>query len=194
VVVALNHCIDLLKNKQTDTNVPNEAVALALVEHFVGDIHQPLHCTARYEPGNPHKTDLGGNTVTVTNLVQTPWPNLHTFWDESYRRHYRAGKVEAFPEAKHTDGPGSPELKKWLRRVRANEPTKPDLHVDIAKWAGETHTLGCQQVYGTLGEPYGSTNITLRSAYVVAATRTARRQLCLAGYRLGNLLNEIYGQ
>jgi hypothetical protein len=33
--------MNLLKNKKTDALVPNESVALALVMHFVGDIH---HC------------------------------------------------------------------------------------------------------------------------------------------------------
>jgi hypothetical protein len=50
VVVALPDCVNLLKHHETNALVPNESVALALVMHFVGDIHQPLHTTGRYDP------------------------------------------------------------------------------------------------------------------------------------------------
>jgi hypothetical protein len=58
---------------------------------------------ARYNP-NPkpppdeYKDDAGGNGVSLANFVDTPWPpNLHTFWDEAYRRYYEAGQVKASP-------------------------------------------------------------------------------------------------
>jgi hypothetical protein len=61
VDVALTHCVDLIKTKQFDALVPNESVALALVMHFVGDIHQPLHTTGRYDPETHKQNDAGGN-------------------------------------------------------------------------------------------------------------------------------------
>jgi hypothetical protein len=58
----------------------------------------------------------------------------------------------------------------------------------------ETHEIACSQVYGTLGEPYGAKNITLKEKYVTDSTQIARRQLVLAGYRLAALLNDLYGK
>lgn len=199
VVTALNHCVELIKEKKTDALVPSEAVALALVEHFVGDIHQPLHTTARYNP-NPkptdkYKDDAGGNGVSVANLADTPWgKNLHTFWDEAYRRHYENGEVKAMPALSETNALGSAEMKEWLKRLESSAPAKPDLHFDVKAWVLETHEIACAQVYGTLGEPYGARDIKLQEKYVNDSVQLARRQIVLAGYRLAALLNELYGK
>ncbi len=198
VVVALAHCVDLIRRHRTDALAPNEAVALALVMHLVGDIHQPLHCAVRYNPHPPglhrYQNDGGGEGVPVTNLAQTARPNLHTFWDEAYRRYDETGEVKASPPINETDPPGSPAIESWLARLQPDAPVDADLHFDPARWALETHALGCAQAYGTLGEPDGNGDITLRAAYVTEATRTARHQIMLAGYRLAALLNDLYGQ
>jgi len=190
LVTALDHCVTLIRQKKTDALVPSEPVALALVMHLAGDAHQPLHTTCRHNP-NPKPTDkyhndAGGNAVTLTNLADTPWgKNLHTFWDEAYRRYYENGAVRALPET---------ELKAWPDRLAADHPVNPDLITrDTKKWIRETHAIGCAQAYGTLGAPYGARNITLTEKYVTAAAHTARRQLVLAGHRLAALLNELYG-
>src|ERR1043166_9744006 len=199
VIAALHHCVELIENKQADSLVPKEAVALALLIHFVGDIHQPLHTTARYnpdpKPGDKYKDDAGGNGVTVANLVDTPWSkNLHTFWDEAYRRFYKDGEVKAMPELSETNALGSAEMKDWMKRLEPDAPAKPDLQFDAKKWALETHEIACAQVYGTLGEPYGARNIKLQEKYADEATKTARRQIILAGYRLAALLDDLYGK
>ena len=194
VVVALTHCVNLIKNKQTDALAPNESVALALAMHFVGDIHQPLHTTGRYDPETHKRDDAGGNGVTVANLADTSWPNLHTFWDEAYRRYYENGEVKAMPRLKEANAPGSPELKAWLKKLHLNVPEKLDTHFDAKKWALEVHEIACTQVYGTLGEPYGAKNIKLKEVYVKQGARTARHQLVVAGHRLAALLNDLYGK
>src|SRR5207253_1957602 len=51
------------------------AWALAWVFHIVGDLHQPLHTTARQLAANPNKSDNGGNGV------QYKGDTLHHFWD-----------------------------------------------------------------------------------------------------------------
>jgi len=199
VIVALNHCVALIKNRQIDSLVPNEPVALALVMHFVGDIHQPLHTTTRYnpdpKPGDRYKDDAGGNGLTVTNLLDTQWPkNLHTFWDEAYRRYYKNGDVKATPELLEATALGSPEMKGWIKRLEHDAPIKSDLQFDPKAWALEGHAIACTQVYGTLGAPYGSRDVKLQQRYVNEAVRTARRQIVLAGCRLAALLNELYGK
>jgi hypothetical protein len=92
IVVALPYCVNLIKTKQFDALVPSESVAMALVIHFVGDIHQPLHTTGRYNP-NPKPDDntrtTPAATASASPISRTQWPpNLHTFWDEAYRRYY----------------------------------------------------------------------------------------------------------
>ncbi len=199
VITALNHCISVIKTKKTDELVPSESVALALLIHFVGDIHQPLHTTARYnpdpKPDDKYKDDAGGNGVTLANLVDTPWwKNLHTFWDEAYRRYFEKDEVKALPELKKATALGSPEMQEWLKKLAPDAPTKPDLQFDAKKLVLEAHALACAEVYGTLNEPYGAKNVKLTEKYVTQSTKIARRQIVLAGYRLGALLNELYGQ
>jgi hypothetical protein len=199
VITALNLCVELIRNHQTNSLVPSEPVALALLVHFAGDIHQPLHTTARYNP-NPkpddkYKDDAGGNGVTVANLADTPWgKNLHTFWDEAYRRYYEKGEVKASPALSETNALGGAEMKEWIKRLATGEPVKPSLEFDAKQWALEAHEIACAHVYGKLGEPYGARNVKLREDYVTESTRIARRQIVVAGYRLGALLNELYGK
>jgi hypothetical protein len=199
VVVALPYCVNLIKTKQFNALVPNESVAMALAMHFVGDIHQPLHTTARYNP-NPkpddqYRDDAGGNGVSLANLVDTPWPpNLHTFWDEAYRRYYEAGEIKAAPRLDEALAPDAPELKDWVKRFAPNAPANPDLKFDVMAWANESHAIACSQVYGTLDAPYGAKNVKLTEAYVKAGTLTARQRIDLAGYRLAALLNDLYGK
>jgi hypothetical protein len=64
----------------------------------------------------------------------------------------------------------------------------------VKKWVMESHEIACTQVYGTLGEPYGAKNIKLTEKYVTEGQNTARRQIVLAGYRLAELLNDLYGK
>jgi hypothetical protein len=200
VITVLNHCVDLIKNKKTDALVPDEAVALAVIEHCVGDIHQPLHTTARYNP-NPkpddrYKDDAGGNGVSLANLADTPWgKNLHSFWDEAYRRSYKDGEVKATsPMLNEATAVGSPEMKDWMKELKSYAPSKPDLGFDAKKWALESHEIACTQVYGTLGAPYGARDVKLSEKYVTDAQNTARHQIVLAGYRLAALLNDLYGK
>jgi hypothetical protein len=198
LIVALAHCVNLIRHHRTDALVPDEAVALALVMHLVGDIHQPLHCATRYYPPGTQpgrfRDDGGGEDVPVANLAQTARPNLHTFWDEAYRRYAESGEVIADPPINEADPPDSPALESWLARLKPGAPLDPDLRFNPTQWALETHALGCAQAYGTLDKPGDNGNVTLHSAYVTEATRTARRQIMLAGYRLAALLNDLYGQ
>jgi hypothetical protein len=199
VIAALNLCVGVIKNKKTNELVPSEAVALALVMHFVGDIHQPLHTTARYnpnpKPGDKYRDDAGGNGVSVANLVDTPWSkNLHTFWDEAYRRFYQDGEVKATPELAEVDVMTNPATKEWMKRLEADAPSNPNLQFDAKGWALESHAIACTMVYGTLDEPYGARNIKLQEKYVNEAVQIARHRIVLAGYRLAALLNELYGQ
>ncbi len=50
---------------------PARAEALKFLVHFVGDIHQPLHCADNH--------DRGGNDITVAFFKAST--NLHAVWD-----------------------------------------------------------------------------------------------------------------
>jgi hypothetical protein len=55
-----------------------KSYALRLLIHYVGDIHQPLHATARVNSKYP-KGDAGGNFVSIP--IKGGAKNLHSVWD-----------------------------------------------------------------------------------------------------------------
>lgn len=92
-------CVDVLKGDEPENNARKitKSIAVILLAHYVGDIHQPLHVGAEYFDAqgraiNPDKgatglDDEGGNTLvlnlvegTAPQLVKRP-PKFHGFWD-----------------------------------------------------------------------------------------------------------------
>lgn len=70
-VMAIKAQIETLKNpKSTDEQ---KALALKILVHVVGDLHQPMHMG--------HATDLGGNRVKLKFFGHET--NLHSIWDSS---------------------------------------------------------------------------------------------------------------
>ncbi|HEY1769942.1 MAG TPA: S1/P1 nuclease [Chthoniobacterales bacterium] len=98
IVHMMAYCIRVLGDKEPSHNerAITKPIAVILLAHFVGDIHQPLHVGAEYfdksgQPVNPDKAtdslgDEGGNSLRL-ELHDTPppgeskHPRLHSFWD-----------------------------------------------------------------------------------------------------------------
>jgi S1/P1 Nuclease len=55
-----------------------KSFALRLLIHYIGDVHQPLHATARLDPKYP-KGDAGGNFFHLPEKLGAK--NLHSVWD-----------------------------------------------------------------------------------------------------------------
>ncbi len=53
-------------------------MALRLLIHYLGDVHQPLHTVARVNYNYP-EGDHGGNSVKLPEINGTD--NLHSVWD-----------------------------------------------------------------------------------------------------------------
>jgi len=62
----------------TSQSEADRAEALKFLIHFLGDMHQPLHCAERKDPVTG-KGDRGGNDVHLS-FFGTP-TNLHAVWD-----------------------------------------------------------------------------------------------------------------
>jgi hypothetical protein len=96
VVSMTRYCIEVLEGKIPETNERKitRPIAVILLTHFVGDIHQPLHVGAQYfdEKGNPANPDQvsgalpdeGGNSLRIKLSGAAPGThgqNFHAFWD-----------------------------------------------------------------------------------------------------------------
>jgi hypothetical protein len=103
IVHMIPYCVDVLRGKISEDNPRKitKPVAVILLAHYVGDIHQPLHVTADYfdRRGNSIDPDAlgvqdaledqGGNTLTL-DLKKPIDPenprrrvSLHGFWDHN---------------------------------------------------------------------------------------------------------------
>lgn len=99
IVHAISYCIAVLKGDEPADNARKitKPIAVILLAHFVGDIHQPLHVGAEFfdaegHPSNPGQgtksfEDQGGNSITL-NWKDSANPQgearhskFHSFWD-----------------------------------------------------------------------------------------------------------------
>jgi hypothetical protein len=99
VVHMIPYCVEILQGRVSEQNERRitKPVAVILLAHYVGDIHQPLHVGAQYfgaqgRVADPDKDssclpDEGGNTFTLELSDEPPRrrgmhkKTLHGFWD-----------------------------------------------------------------------------------------------------------------
>ncbi|MCM3872792.1 MAG: S1/P1 nuclease [Pyrinomonadaceae bacterium] len=183
IVTALQENVNILKTS-TDKNA--QAQALRLIIHFVGDIHQPLHCATRVDSSNP-EGDRGGNIVSIMvrgTDGKLQKSNLHSYWD---------GGIGSFPPtgANFRPPPLSQISAAVARTLPGNPATNPDLKLDdpfnFDSWANESFELAKDVAYK--GMKNGTKPSTV---YKNRATRVVRQRVAWGGYRLAALLNDIW--
>jgi hypothetical protein len=182
IVKALHDNVEILKTS-TDKNA--QAQALRLIIHFVGDIHQPLHCSTRVTGANPDG-DRGGNLFTIKILKngKLQKSNLHSYWD---------GGIGAFPPSGNNFAP--PPLQSVIRAANqakaANPASNPAVKLDdpenFEAWSDESFALAKNVAYKGIQSGKRPT-----AAYNTKALKVARQRVAWGGYRLAALLNSIW--
>lgn len=183
IVKALEDNVNILRTS-TDKNA--QAQALRLIIHFVGDIHQPLHCATRVTSDLPNG-DRGGNLVSIKipgkdGKLKTT--NLHSFWD---------GGIGSFPLTGANFAP--PPLKQIPPAVatarRGNPASAPAIMLDdpfnYSAWADESFALAKDVAYDNIKNGDQPT-----TAYKRTALKVVRKRVAWGGYRLAALLNAIW--
>lgn len=160
-----------------------DAEVLGFLYHLVGDVHQPLHATARVTAAHPDG-DAGGNLFRIQLTGQANIRNLHTFWDA-------AGGAFGFTSPKRPlDQAGKDRLLSLAQDVMKENPadSMPESKdTDPHTWVMESYNLAREVVYKNIddgGEP--------SKAYTDAAQKLSRKRIALAGYRLANVLNDLF--
>lgn len=150
----------------------NRVEALKFLVHFVGDIHQPLHCAER-------NGDHGGNLCMVDFPGHNETVKLHYVWDGLLiHRSLSDNHLDAVAYAEHLNSRIS---KKNEQAWAGGSP---------ADWATESHTIAVKSAYG--GIPIKETAVQLSENYVKKNRAVVDKQLMEAGIRLSGLLNEIF--
>lgn len=161
--------------------------ALRFLVHFVGDVHQPLHCAYRYG-------DMGGNMLPVNSFSGTHYsfdadtpmdypPSLHSVWDTSLVLELT----------------GSHRFKRYARNLR-REIKKDDLNRwqqgEPMDWAVDSYWIARKKAYRwTNGQSvpfkWSRPGMDLTSAnYIDSHLPLVSEQLKKGGVRLARLLNE----
>jgi hypothetical protein len=215
VTKAISMQVAVLKDRSAKPEQQKEA--LVFLVHFVGDLHQPLHCE--------DNADRGENCVPVSFFSKHPSitgkhpedgnfsPNLHAIWDTqlvetvaSSHRTTRDNNVVTVRDpagfADQLDAEYSEQISKWI-----SEP------VALDNWSWDTHRAAVQVAYGALpveippikdaaqvakcsddstSTRYLKLDEKIDGKYVETAKPVIKEQLAKAGARLAHILNEIW--
>jgi hypothetical protein len=147
--------------------------ALKFLVHFIGDIHQPLHCAERNE-------DRGGNTRLVFFMENPKAVNLHSVWDS----------VILKQDMKRLDKKSVKEYSEMLMSTLDEKLAKKWMGQDPFHWANEGHDMAVKVVYAGIladGPPP-----KLGEEYLKAANPAVETQLQKGGVRLADVLNRIF--
>jgi hypothetical protein len=136
IVKMIPFCIRVLKGEEPETNdrAITKSIAVILLTHYLGDIHQPLHVGAEYfdasrqpfepTPQNVGFADQGGNKLTLFtffNGQRRSAGNFHSYWDGQTVQNAFGTQADAT----------------IAKRLGAKEPADWELSGDIDTWAEE---------------------------------------------------------
>jgi hypothetical protein len=196
VVHAIKRCLAILERADNRPDDFTKLQALRLLVHFVGDIHQPLHCgTGFYDlsdlshpvliadprlcTGKPN--DRGGNDLCFgTDSNQ----ELHALWDQDM--------VFVLPNSDDYRA-----LADWLDSNQSVSQTNGDYHNWPEQWAIDS-VQQARKAYQNIEFASASIEarrlritINLPSGYVATNQVIAAEQLGKAGIHLAQLLNAV---
>ena len=160
VVRAIYDQVSTLQNP--DASKEEQQLALKILVHVMGDIHQPMHMG--------HASDLGGNRWIVNYFGRDS--NLHSVWDSSV------------PESAHKW-----TYTEWNNHINRATPEEAVVILSNGtpeKWGQETFEI-CKEVYAKTPE---GTKISYD--YVSDWTPVVENQFLKGGLRLADILNSIY--
>ena len=163
----------------------DKAIAIAWFLHIGGDLHQPLHTSGRFTDREP-KGDQGGNLFLLTpeGTKRENQVNLHWFWDSIVGRN-----VPFLPFENESD---------YLRGIAESymvrypfDSSKSSLMLnDYTGWQKESFAFANSDGFRSdLKRFEMPSDAYRRNAYAVSEQR-----LTMAGYRMGETLNEIFGK
>lgn len=154
----------------------NLTEALLFLSHFMGDIHQPMHCA--------FTSDEGGNTIDLRWFRHKS--NLHHVWDREIiltaMKDYYDNDMQVLQqdiEGNFTDGIWSDDVSSW---TDCN-----NLHACVTKYATESINIACKWGYKGV-EP----GITLSDEYFNSRLPFVMKRIAQGGVRLAMILNKVF--
>lgn len=179
---AISQAMSTLSNKKRASALLEDAIQMRLLIHIVGDIHQPLHVATLFNQ-NYTQGDEGGNYFKI--VYDSNINELHALWDAGLGNladdiprpltNSSAAQFSAF---------ASQFMNNYTRFDLADELSETDQEI----WTIDAFHLAVTDVYGGIKENQRPSDEYLANGWKVAA-----RQIALGGYRLADLLRQLYG-
>lgn len=177
----LLHQLDRLQMSVMDSKRATSARGLdtAWILHLVGDVHQPLHSSARITVDEPDG-DRGGNDFPLSDVRAD---NLHAYWDSILTRSYPRAEGES--------------VEQWVGATAAilmQSHPQSSLAVDLKdqhsfrQWSWD----GVQFAMRSLFPKQLISGGVPSASYESFARRSSERLVVLAGYRLAATLNDRF--
>jgi hypothetical protein len=175
---------ELTDDKLSDSD---RGVAMAWIEHLVGDIHQPLHAVSLFSRTFP-KGDQGGNLIMVH--ANESVSNLHALWDGMLGNYQSDDEIEQItkrivdlhPQKDFAEQLAVTDFEAWAKA--SFEQAKKDTY-----WGGKLAYLTREEQNKDKLRPVPA----VPEGYMDRAKADAETDVALAGYRLANLLNRALG-
>ncbi|HEX8372053.1 MAG TPA: S1/P1 nuclease [Chthoniobacterales bacterium] len=202
IVHTLEACIRVLQQPVDNADNPlkiKKRVALMLIAHYVGDLHQPLHVGCSYvddkdrfvdpETGAKGEPDAGANNFRLTTRT-----TLHGYWDtqtvklardKAGREDFTAYLSKQFPAKREWKAAGA--VTTWPQQWATDT-------LGLSKLCFEGITLGKRFKVPWDGKQpeHFEWKVTLAPDYDAKARDIVEVQLAKAGYRLAELLKAVW--
>ena len=209
VVKMIPFCIRVLKGEEPETNdrAITKAVAVILLTHYMGDIHQPLHVGAEYfdsngepfepTPQNAGFADQGGNKLTLFTFVngkRRSAGKFHGYWDGQTVENAFGTQTDTkiaqrlgAREPEDWELSGDPET--WAEQL-ANDilPTAREAH-DRLQYKSIQFEQGNPDIKSGRAEEKG--HASGQTFYAIWAADVVKTEIHKGGWRLAALLEEI---
>ena len=199
VVWAINQMEEVLASPKA--RPVDKARHLGFLVHLVGDIHQPLHSTSVHDNEMP-AGNLGGNAFP---LDSDRWRNLHALWDSG------CGYLADYNDINPYGSPKEPLTEEEIARlwtlaeqIVAKVPQEEIIGLELMDpdfWALESHKLAIKYGYqGVNGKDEKGREVWLKpndsptELYLTKGQEIVVQRLATAGYRLGAMLNSVFGE
>ncbi len=159
-----------------------KAIAIAWLEHLIGDIHQPLHASGKVTDSNP-KGDQGGNLFLLTpkGTPRDKQENLHWFWDSIIGRY--SPNIKDQSDAEYLD-----PIAQEIIKLYPYDKLKDSLNSGkFELWARESVEIAMSELYKDLKFFESPSDKYKKKAFEIA-----QKRLALAGYRMGDIFNEAF--
>ena len=168
-VSGIEHAVAVLK--KPDVSDFHKGIALRILLHVVGDIHQPFHATCRVSRHYP-EGDKGGHFVILPHnpIART----LHVYWDNGagYLMYPKGNKKRI-------------SLKKMAAQLEHEYPCSSLTLISTPEqWAKESHELG-------IAAYQWEYHHAIKDGYPLKVENIVKKRVALAGCRLGTLLNKL---